>query len=212
MAPSLLLLLRYFPAREKSLLRGYILPRLGCRCLRGVDWGTGYATARTWDMYPRAHGTYRNCQGRETSQVHAPIRVFGTGACFSYGFVPAGRFWSICSRLLAVLYCEFRHRSVDNTNLRPRYLLDNTSLHPWNYLNIRFPLTCTWNSALRGTRLCSNQASVPNPSPLDLQLEQFIGFCRSSMDVNFLKIPFCTETLLDGPRVWLISTSRPGIT
>ena len=144
MAPSLLLLLRYFPAREKSLLRGYILPRLGCRCLRGVDWGTGYATARTWDMYPRAHGTYRNCQGRETSQVHAPIHVFGTGACFSYGFVPAGRFWSICSRLLAVLYCEFRHRSVDNTNLRPRYLLDNTSLHPWNYLNIRFPLTCTW--------------------------------------------------------------------
>ena len=83
MAPSLLLLLRYFPAREKSFKTGYILLCAGCPdCVNSIaarDILTCIGNPSTGRCLSKWHGG--------STQVRLRL-IFGTQALFTYIIVP----------------------------------------------------------------------------------------------------------------------------
>ena len=105
---------------------------------------------------------------------------FGTEASYSSTLVPAGQFRSICSCWPRLYPHIFRYRS---TNVRK-------IVHEKSHL--------PENPCFQGTRMCLNQASVPNSLPSLYMIDRFTSFRPASMDEILLKTAFCTENQCPG--------------
>ena len=107
--------------------------------------------------------------------------IFGTEASFSCILVPTSSSYSINSCLWDTSLHNFRYRRLKSENLRPWLLLD------FSFSWISFQKSCFW-----GTRMLSNQASVPNLWSSGLQIDEYTPFCPSPVDDSFPKLTLCT--------------------